>query len=552
MMEICSSQKEAEEQVIHILSTLDKKLFKACGELACQHDSFAETLDGARIIAYAPYWEQPQPAGKSKGKGNKGKKPKDIPNQQTNESSDAIKFAIVLSDSVFFPTGGGQPCDYGTITFALENKVKGEDQGQDQNRVQLIVQDAQNIQQACVLYCRPASNLAYQQILPFLTSSQQDQEPEQEQEQEEEQKQDEISIVQKIDWERRFDLMTQHSGQHLCSAVALSQYNIQTHTFSLGEKSNYSYIDFTIDESQSLDHAADIFALVETQVNQYIRENISMTPTWLDPKNDDDAAILREKARSRLLPKNLTGAIRLVEIGSSSNTDSHGGGLAGEVIDFNTCCGTHVPSLGHLQMIKFFRMERVKPTIMRVYFAAGKRLMRVMDDMYDTQAGITSMLSCTDAEQVKRVELLLEDKKVKEKEMKTVKDKLCNFHVKGVVDQCCVSSNSDGDGNGGSLAVVDLGDVDMGYMTMVSSAALEEIGRDDVILLLVGGEDKSDEGSFLLVGNKGIVDQVGKEVASIFEGRGGGRNGKFQGKGSKLRSFLGKVEEFLGEAMKEE
>ena len=130
--------------------------------------------------------------------------------------------------------------------------------------------------------------------------------------------------------------------------------------------------------------------------------------------------------------------------------------------------------------------------------------------------------------------------------MKALKDKLCNFHVKGVVDRVSI----DGDERGGALAVVDLGDVDMGYMTMVSSAALEEIGRDDVILLLVGGEDGSDEGSFLLVGNKGIVDQVGKEVASMFEGRGGGKNGKFQGKGSKLRTFLGKVEEFLGEAMK--
>jgi alanyl-tRNA synthetase len=202
-------------------------------------------------------------------------------------------------------------------------------------------------------------------------------------------------------------------------------------------------------------------------------------------------------------------------------------------------------------MIKFFRRERVKPAIMRVHFAAGKRLMRAMEVMHDTQMGITGMLSCRDVEQVHRVEQLLEDKRMKEKEMKALKDKLSNFHVTEVVNQCvCVSDNDHG--NEASLAVVDLGDVDMSYMTMVANAAMEKIDRDGAILVLVGGEDGSDEGSFLLLGNKVVVDQVGKDVAAMFGGRGGGRNGKFQGKGVALRSALGQVKDFVAKAMKAE
>jgi len=164
--------------------------------------------------------------------------------------------------------------------------------------------------------------------------------------------------------------------------------------------------------------------------------------------------------------------------------------------------------------------------------------MGIMDGMYETQASITSMLSCTEAEQVSRVTQLLEEKRNREREIKSLNEKLCVCQTKEVMDECKAS--------GGNLAVVDLGDVDMGYMTMLSTSVLEKSeGGDTLVLLFVGGEDGSDEGSFLLVGNKEIVDTVGKKLAELFGGRGGGRNGKFQGKGTKIRSAMPDVKKFL-------
>lgn len=311
--------------------------------------------------------------------------------------------------------------------------------------------------------------------------------------------------------------MTQHSGQHLCSAVALSEFDINTHTFSLGEK--ISYIDFTIDESWEKDDAVKVFAQIENKVNAHIRDNVSMTPTWLGK----DDPLFETEVRSRLLPEGLEGPIRLVEIGNG--------------IDFNTCCGTHVPTLGHLQMIKFFRMEKVKPTIFRVYFAAAKRLISIMNDMYDTQAKLTSMLSCTETEQVQRVTQLLDEKRNREKEIRDLNEKLSTCQTKEILDECRSSDVN--------LAVVDLGNVDMGYMTLISTKVLDEIGNENAIFLFVGGEDGSDEGSFLLVGDKTIVDKFGKNIAEKFEGRGGGKNGKFQGKGSRVRSSLPEVKTYL-------
>jgi len=162
-------------------------------------------------------------------------------------------------------------------------------------------------------------------------------------------------------------------------------------------------------------------------------------------------------------------------------------------------------------------------------------------------------LSCTEEEQVKRVTQLLEDKREKEKDIRSLHARLCECQSKEVMQECKGNAN---------VAVVDLGDVDMGYMTLLSTSVLEKIQAetnvdDDHVnttspnpplLLFICGKDGSDEGSFLFIGDKDVVDGTGKKVAQLFDGRGGGRNGKFQGKGSKIRSALSDVKMLLLES----
>ncbi|GFH52896.1 hypothetical protein CTEN210_09372 [Chaetoceros tenuissimus] len=473
------SKKEAQAKLISSINHSDTV---SCGELACQHDSFKTILEDAKIVGFELYKEPILET--SKGKGKKKSKGK-----ASSPKVGPQEFAIAMSDSVFFPEGGGQPSDHGLVTLSRDEDNASKDTALEQ--VIAILQDSNTV------------------------------------------------VKQEIEWDRRYDLMTQHSAQHLCSAVALAKFNINTHTFSLGEKSNYSYIDFTTETDEELKEkgtdAATIFASIEEIVNNYIRADLPMTPTWLNPENESDAAILKEKARSRLLPKNLKGVIRLVEIGKSSPEE--------ENVDFNTCCGTHVPSLRQLQMVKFFRMERTKPTIMRVYFAAGKRLMNIMNDMFQTQAQITAMLSCMDTEQTERVEQLIEDKKVRQQQVKTLNDKLCEFQANDVL----ASFKEMGDRI--FLSIVDLGDVDMGYLTMIANEVFERVDRENRVILLLGGEKDADDGTFLLIGNESIVDGIGKDVAKTFNGRGGGNKGKFQGKGQNIRSALATVEQMLIDRM---
>ena len=150
--------------------------------------------------------------------------------------------------------------------------------------------------------------------------------------------------------------MTQHSAQHLISAVALNTFQLDTHSFSLSQSSLTSFIDFCFDEKKvSVEEQYSNLKAVETLVNDRIRQNLSMAPKWLDPQNNaEDAQFFQTNVRSRLLPDAITGPIRLVQIGG---TDQDHGIAA---VDCNTCCGTHVPTLGTLQMIKFFKLEKVK------------------------------------------------------------------------------------------------------------------------------------------------------------------------------------------------
>mmetsp|Transcript_20137 Transcript_20137/g.30282 ORF Transcript_20137/g.30282 Transcript_20137/m.30282 type:complete len:560 (-) Transcript_20137:136-1815(-) len=491
------SRKDALRHVSESAKTNAEKLVK-CGNLACQHDSLLQTLSSAKIVSYASFEFEEKKPGKKKGK-NKGEpcQSAQVVTKASGCNTPPIVYAITLSDSIFFPEGGGQFADHGTLRLTSKN---GVDSCDEEGRIELFVQDAQNVDDICVLLCcLPAESGSTPEDLAMML------------------KHSDVTVDQTLDWERRYDQMTQHSGQHLCSAVALSDFDVGTHSFSLGEK--ISYIDFAVEESWNRDHASNVFAEIEKKVNAHIRDNIPMKPQWLE-KNDP---LFESKVRSRLLPDGLEGPIRIVEIGNG--------------IDLNTCCGTHVPVLGHLQMIKFFRMEKVKPTIFRVYFAAAKRLTLIMDDMYDTQAKLTKILACTEAEQVMRLRQLLDDKRDRDRKIETLNDKLSTCHSKEIIEECRARRVN--------FSVVDLGDVDIGYMTLVSTKVLDGFGNEKPTLLFVGGEDGSDEGSFLLLGNKVIVDKVGKEVANMFDGRGGGKNGKFQGKGLRVRSSLELVKQFL-------
>lgn len=201
---------------------------------------------------------------------------------------------LVMKETAFYPHGGGQPCDLGWI-----DKIPVLDVVQEEGE---ILHKVERFPEKEEVGCR-------------------------------------------LDWDRRFDHMQHHSGQHLLSAVCLEVCQAETLSFHLGQ--DYA----TIDIARS-DLPQDQLMMLELEVNDQVYLNRKIT----------NYVLSREQAAALPLVKQpkVTDDIRIVEI---------------EGIEYNACGGTHVSATGEIGMIKLLRAEKQKGH-MRLYFKCGYRALK--------------------------------------------------------------------------------------------------------------------------------------------------------------------------------
>lgn len=174
-----------------------------------------------------------------------------------------IGFNVVCEDTILFPEGGGQPCDYGTINGQPVRSVlrKGS------TAVHFVESDS------CF--------------------------------------EEGAEVQQRLDWSRRLDHMQQHSGQHLISALFDREFKYDTTSWSLG--ANVSHIQLNtphLISRESLD-------LIERQANELICEGRAVNVVLVDPEQPLDFDYARA---TRGLPKDHEGLARIIRIeGIESN-----------------------------------------------------------------------------------------------------------------------------------------------------------------------------------------------------------------------------------------
>ncbi|HEY1339154.1 MAG TPA: alanyl-tRNA editing protein [Bryobacteraceae bacterium] len=201
---------------------------------------------------------------------------------------------VYLDRSAFYPSSGGQPFDTGSIGGAAVVEVADEDE-------------------------RIAHRLAAGAALPA------------------------GPVDCAIDWQRRFDHMQQHTGQHLLSAVFEEMFSLKTVSFHMGAESA------TIDlEGGSVE--ARTMQEVERRSNEVVAENRAV-------------AVLFEHAaevQGLRKPSEREGTLRIVAI---------------EGLDRSACGGTHVRSTGEIGAVLLRKLEKVRQTT-RVEFLCGGRAVR--------------------------------------------------------------------------------------------------------------------------------------------------------------------------------
>ncbi|WP_254434207.1 DHHA1 domain-containing protein [Halobacillus sp. Marseille-Q1614] len=157
---------------------------------------------------------------------------------------------VVLEDTAFYPTGGGQPHDKGTL-----------------NGIEVI--DVEEVEDEVRHYTR--------EKLPAGTGN----------------------VQGRVDQERRIDHIQQHCGQHIISAVFHDQFGIPTTSFHLGRETA------TIDlDAESL--SEDLLKKAEEQVNEIIRSNVTVETKWMSVEEEAQYPLRK--------PLVVDGKVRLVII----------------------------------------------------------------------------------------------------------------------------------------------------------------------------------------------------------------------------------------------
>jgi len=205
-----------------------------------------------------------------------------------------------------------------------------------------------------------------------------------------------------IDWDRRFDHMQQHTGQHLLSAVFLREAQAATVSFHLGQST--STIDLAVASPDRLS-----LERVERIANQIIAEDRPVTTSYV---SREEAQAMLSSGDLRKLPDR-EGAIRLIDIAEC---------------DRNACGGTHVRSTGQIGGLLVRGTEKVSRGV-RVEFVCGLRAIRAARQDSAVLDAMTGLLSTGAPELPAVVKRLLADAKAGAKERERLCGELATFQA---------------------------------------------------------------------------------------------------------------------------
>ena len=226
-------------------------------------------------------------------------------------TEDKKNWKVVLDRTLFYPEGGGQPADMGTLGGV---KV-------------LDVHEKDDI-------------VTHTTDKPLEVGAE---------------------VEGEIDWERRFDLMQNHSGEHVLSGVICAKYGCDNVGFHMGKEM------ITIDLNTKIPEEDLVW--LEEKANEAIWNNVPVGIRY-PSKEELDALDYRSK-------KELEGQVRIVNVGE---------------YDCCACCGTHVKLAGEIGQIKIISSQNYKGGT-RLELLCGKRALQDYRKKNDVSAQAGQLLS---------------------------------------------------------------------------------------------------------------------------------------------------------------
>ena len=185
----------------------------------------------------------------------------------------------------------------------------------------------------------------------------------------------------RIDWERRFDHMQQHGGEHMLAGAAYELFRGSTIGLHLGRED--SSIDVTLPDGRTHLTDAERTAL-ETLVNRRIQQDAPVR-CWF-PDAEELKSLPLRKAPT------VSEHIRIVAFGD---------------YEMVACGGTHPSSAGQIGLVKILSVTPAKGKA-RIAFLCGMRAFRYLDACQKAAEAGGALLSCKVTELTEAVERLKE------------------------------------------------------------------------------------------------------------------------------------------------
>jgi alanyl-tRNA synthetase len=283
-----------------------------------------------------------------------------------------------------------------------------------------------------------------------------------------------------IDWERRFEHMQQHTGQHVLSAAFEHVVSARTVSFHLGTERS------TIDLDRDL-APADV-ARAEREANRVVWEDRPVSMRFV---SDEEAAALPLRKE----PKR-TGKLRLVEV---------------ERFDLSACGGTHVARTGAIGLIAVSGSEKYKGGL-RIEFVCGIRALSDFAMLRETVAGTIRQISVLPGELPEAVGRLQAEGKAQQKTIRGLQERLASFEAQAIANRA--------EAVGRWRVVVERADWDAGALKALAAGVAALPGHAAVFFNPAGGLVVAARAADVPLDASATI----KELTAAFGGRGGGRS----------------------------
>ena len=281
-----------------------------------------------------------------------------------------------------------------------------------------------------------------------------------------------------IDWERRFDHMQQHSGEHIVSGMICSRFQCDNVGFHMGEDT------VTIDYNAPI--SFEQVLQIETEANHYIWENHAFEELW--PNLEE---LKKIDYRSK---KELSGAVRITRFPGA---------------DTCACCGTHVASSSEVGLVKFISAKNFhEGTRLELY--CGKRAMDYLSMNFMSNKAVAVLLSTKEEKCPELVKKLIEEKTSLKSELSAMENRYLTLRAESVKGQTDV------------LMIDDCLSPDQGRV-LADKIAENCTGK---IVVMVG---KDENYRYSVICRNQDISLFVKEMNAALQGRGGGRDGFAQG-----------------------